>query len=205
MGNEIGTGRNQSSRFRSQTTGVSSCWGNSGNQHRSCSYLRDKRTGVVSHQSLGDSCRGVSVPPSFLACICDWHLGGPLVWCTRDWYNSPYHYIPLQCKSTRTSSLLVCFVHCWTPSLKSVMTHYGYSLNIDWMNEKHPWPLARLLLLLLSRFSHVRLSATLETAAHQAPPSLGFSRQEHWSGLPFASPMHESENWKWSRSVVSSS
>ena len=33
----------------------------------------------------------------------------------------------------------------------------------------------------------------LETAAHQAPPSLGFSRQEHWSGLPFPSPMHESE------------
>ena len=40
-------------------------------------------------------------------------------------------------------------------------------------------------------------------AAHQAPPSLGFSRQEHWSGLPFPSPMHESEKWKWSRSVVS--
>ena len=32
-----------------------------------------------------------------------------------------------------------------------------------------------------------------QTAAHQAPPSLGFSRQEHWSGLPFPSPMHESE------------
>ena len=28
----------------------------------------------------------------------------------------------------------------------------------------------------------------------QAPPSLGFSRQEHWSGLPFPSPMNESEN-----------
>ena len=27
----------------------------------------------------------------------------------------------------------------------------------------------------------------------QAPPSLGFSKQEHWSGLPFPSPMHESE------------
>ena len=40
-------------------------------------------------------------------------------------------------------------------------------------------------------------------AAHQAPMSLGFSRQEHWSGLPFPSPMHESEKWKWSRSVVS--
>ena len=33
-------------------------------------------------------------------------------------------------------------------------------------------------------------------------PSLGFSRQEHWSELPFPSPMHESEKWKWSRSVV---
>ena len=39
--------------------------------------------------------------------------------------------------------------------------------------------------------------------AHQAPPSLGFSRQEHWSGLPFPSPVNESEKWKWSRSVVS--
>ena len=40
-------------------------------------------------------------------------------------------------------------------------------------------------------------------AAHQAPPSLGFSRQGHWSGLPFPSPAHESEKWKWSCSVVS--
>ena len=39
-------------------------------------------------------------------------------------------------------------------------------------------------------------------AAHQAPASLGLSRQEHWSGLPFPSPMHESEKWKGSRSVV---
>ena len=49
---------------------------------------------------------------------------------------------------------------------------------------------------MLSHFSRVRLCATPETAAHQAPPSLGFSRQEHWSGLPFSSPMHESENTK---------
>ena len=50
-----------------------------------------------------------------------------------------------------------------------------------------------LLLLLLSRFSRVRLCATPEMAAHQAPPSLGFSRQEHWSGLPFPSLVQESE------------
>ena len=37
------------------------------------------------------------------------------------------------------------------------------------------------------------------------PPSLGFSRQEHWSGLPFPSPMHESEKRKGSRSVMSDS
>ena len=42
-------------------------------------------------------------------------------------------------------------------------------------------------------------------AAHQAPPSLGFSRKEQWSGLPFPSPMHESEKWKWSHSVLSDS
>ena len=59
-----------------------------------------------------------------------------------------------------------------------------------------------LLLLLLSRFSRVRLCATPEMAAHQALLSLGFSRQEHRSGLPFPSPMHESEKWKWSCSVL---
>ena len=54
------------------------------------------------------------------------------------------------------------------------------------------WQVGSLPLLLLSRFSRVRLCVTPQTAAHQAPPSLGFSRQEHWSGLPFPSPMHES-------------
>ena len=45
----------------------------------------------------------------------------------------------------------------------------------------------------LSHFSRVRLCATPQTAAHQAPPSLGFSRQEHCSGLPFPSPSLTSE------------
>ena len=40
----------------------------------------------------------------------------------------------------------------------------------------------KVLLLLLSRFSRVRLCATPETAGHQAPLSLGFSRQEPWRG-----------------------
>ena len=62
-----------------------------------------------------------------------------------------------------------------------------------------------MLLLLLSRSvtsDSVRPHRWLPT---RLPPSLGFSRQEHWSGLPFPSPMHESEKWKWSRSVMSDS
>ena len=43
-------------------------------------------------------------------------------------------------------------------------------------------------LLLLNHVSHVQLCATPWTAAHQAPPSMGFSRQEYWSGLPLPSP-----------------
>ena len=81
----------------------------------------------------------------------------------------------------------IYFLGCWYP-VGNFHLHFSMLL---------------LLLLLLSRFSRVRLCATPETAAHQAPPSLGFSWQEHWSGLPFPSPVHESEKWKWSRSVVS--
>ena len=45
-----------------------------------------------------------------------------------------------------------------------------------------------ILLLLLSHFSRVQHCATQQTAAHQAPPSVGFSRQEDWSGVPSPSP-----------------
>ena len=64
---------------------------------------------------------------------------------------------------------------------------------LQWMIKQTAEHLYNGILLLLSRFSRVRLCATPQTAAHQAPPSLGVSRQEHWSGLPFPSPMHESE------------
>ena len=52
--------------------------------------------------------------------------------------------------------------------------------------------------------SHVRLLATSWTAAYQAPPSMGFSRQEYWSGVPLPSPI---QPWRtpfpiWNQSVV---
>ena len=53
-----------------------------------------------------------------------------------------------------------------------------------------------LLLLLLSRFSRVRLSATPWTAAYQARPSMGFSRQEYWSGVPLPSLSVISGSWQ---------
>ena len=54
--------------------------------------------------------------------------------------------------------------------------------------------------------SRVRLLATPWTAAYQAPPSMGFSRQEYWSGVPSPSPIHQAykvshliltEIWRW--------
>ena len=43
----------------------------------------------------------------------------------------------------------------------------------------------------MKSLSRVRLLATPWTAAHQAPPSKGFSRQEYWSGVPLPSPTQE--------------
>ena len=95
-------------------------------------------------------------------------------------------------------------------TLKSLLQHSSSKPSIFWCSAffivqlSHPYmttgktiALTRwttlLLLLLLSHFIHVRLYATPQMAAHQVPPSLGFSRQKRWSGLPFPSPMHESE------------
>ena len=44
------------------------------------------------------------------------------------------------------------------------------------------------MMLLLGHFSGVQLFATPWTVARQAPLSMGFSRQEYWSGLPFPAP-----------------
>ena len=41
---------------------------------------------------------------------------------------------------------------------------------------------------MLNRFSHVQLFETLWTVVHQPPLSLGFSRQEYWSGFPYPRP-----------------
>ena len=42
----------------------------------------------------------------------------------------------------------------------------------------------------MKSLSRVQLLGTPWTAAHQAPPSMGFSRQEYWSGVPLPSPVY---------------
>ena len=115
----------------------------------------------------------------------------------RQWHPTP---ALLPGKSHGQRSLVGC---CLWGCTESDTTEQLNWTELNWTEGYKCWLL--LLLLLLSRLSRVQLCATPETAAHQAPPSLGFSRQEHWSGVPLPSPMHESEKWKWSCSVVSDS
>ena len=98
--------------------------------------------------------------------------------------NYPNFYLPPQIKLKQSK----CLVESHTGK-------NGRKQNRDLNTEVSELSVytINLMLLLLSRFSRVRLCATPQTAAHQAPPSLGFSRQELWSALPFPSPMHESE------------
>ena len=66
--------------------------------------------------------------------------------------------------------------------VKKTFKFYSFSNFQIYSTELLAMLLLLLLLLLLSHFSHVQLCVNPQTAAHQAPPSLGFSRQEHWSG-----------------------
>ena len=91
---------------------------------------------------------------------------------------------------TEHNTLKVCPFCC---KLQEFFLCYGW-MALHWIHIPHfkfPSTDVHVLLLLLpSHFSRVRLCATPQMAAQQAPPCLGLSRQEHWSGLPFPSPMH---------------
>ena len=105
--------------------------------------------------------------------------------------------------ASASASVLPVNIQCWFPlrltgliSLQSkrfprffsnttVQKHqfFGAQLSL-WSNSyNHTCMYA----CMLSRFSRVRLCVTLWIVAHEAPPSMGFSRQEYWSGLPFPS------------------
>ena len=70
--------------------------------------------------------------------------------------------------------------------LLSLLAHFSFILLFD-KYASHYVP-DTVLVSEAKSFSHVQLFATPWTVAYQAPPSMGFSRQECWSGLPFPSP-----------------
>ena len=112
--------------------------------------------------------------------------------CWNRQYKTQVLYYFLSLVSTQSSSLI------WVKPVEAVTDFIFLGSKVtadaDCSHEiKRRLLLGRkvmtnLLLLLLSRFSRVWLCATPETAAHQAPPSMGFSRQEYWSGVPLPSP-----------------
>ena len=83
-----------------------------------------------------------------------------------------------QCPCRFKCLVRICFlVHkALAPLLSSQGSKGKRAVWVSWREGK--WSEVKLL-------SRVRLFATPWTAAHQAPPSMGFSRQEYWSGLPF--------------------
>ena len=87
-----------------------------------------------------------------------------------------------------TQSLAVLLrSHCLDSCLFA-QDRFAFNLFLESFNFYLEYFLIMLLLLLLSCFSCVQLCATPQTATHQAPPSMGFSRQEYQSGVPLPSP-----------------
>ena len=93
---------------------------------------------------------------------------------------------PIQyCKSKKKKKIndkviYVLYIHSWCILFYSVTCKFHFlwfSLLIKYC-----------LKVKVKSFSRVRFFATLWTAAHQAPPSVGLSRQEYWSGVPLPSP-----------------
>ena len=92
-------------------------------------------------------------------------------------------------------SLCVCWIPLYRLQISiahSVGLKFSYQAILASVLKDEIGTLVSALLLLLSRFSCVRLLVTPWTAAHQAPPSMGFSRQEYWSGVPLPNKLQDS-------------
>ena len=102
-----------------------------------------------------------------------------------------YHFL-LQCMKVKSESE----VTQWCPTLCNPMdcSPPGSSIHGIFQARVLEWGAIAfsghfMLLLLLRHLSRVWLLATPWTSAYQAPPSMGFSRQEYWSGVPLPSPI----------------
>ena len=115
--------------------------------------------------------------------------------------NLCWQVITTQSPPCTLPSFLACIFHGLNKCLITCVHHCGIpqksftALNIPVMclfilsppTPGNHWSFDYVHSHVLSHFSHILLFATPWTAAHQAPLSMGFSRQEYWSGLPFPS------------------
>ena len=133
--------------------------------HFNCSFSISKKGLHLSHS--------VARRSKWVTCVnClawDWHI---ITISMNDYY---LHYFLEKHKIYIHAVLSSTFYTCW--DVKRILRELFIDPAIP--------PLG---LLLLSHFSRVQLCVTPWTAANQAPPFLGFSRQGHWSGLPVLSP-----------------
>ena len=113
--------------------------------------------------------------------------------CHAEWSRSEkgkYQMVSLMCglqkKGTYITSNELIYKRETVTNLENKLMATG--VKRGWINWETEINIHTLLLLLLSRFSRVQLCATPWTAAYQAPLSMGFSRQEYWSGVPLPSP-----------------
>ena len=90
------------------------------------------------------------------------------------------------------SIIIICLYHRIVVNQR-VNPQYSININCYWLLLFRRWDISNLVQskwseVKVKSLSHVRLFATPWTVTYQAPPSMGFSRQEHWNGLPFPSP-----------------
>ena len=116
--------------------------------------------------------------------------------CTMKWISYEYTYIPSLLDFPPTLLLLLLllshFSHVWLCNPidgippGSPVPGILQARTLEWVaissSNAGKWKVR------VKSLSRVWLFATPWTAAHQAPPSMGFSRQEYWSGVPFPSP-----------------
>ena len=96
---------------------------------------------------------------------------------------------------TREAGYGVLCIHLFlqlahSPACARVLLHRGHRVSVPRLPLMRHYALLQVLVhaCILSRFSHVQLFATPWTVTHQAPLSMGFSRQEYWRRLPCPPP-----------------
>ena len=144
-------------------------------------------------------------------CCLENPMDGEALWATvhrvakSDWVTNPFTVYLLNWSFPQSLLLLFFFflwlTLCWgeadtswvktkpnAPQLIGKQLMFSPFLALSFPDWFQLFFSSFLLLLLRRHCSSVQLCVTLWTAAYQASPSMGFSRQEHWSGLPFPSP-----------------